>query len=171
MILSIDPGATGDGPACAYSVDGRITNVRFSFRPPGLNVTAIVVEQWQFRGTQDVPVASRMITMLTAGLLAAGHALGQAAVSCNVVLYTPNQWKGEIPKPIHHVRIWGRLSPLERRLLGGLATERAIEAAVEKGARNRWGKRGVKYYPDSFVTHNLLDAVGLNLFHTGRMTR
>ena len=170
MILAIDPGSTGLGPACAYfNDDGKLAHVCFSFRPGGAGLTDIVVEQWQFRGQQDVPVASRMIKMLTAGLLAAGHALGQAEPDANLHLYTPKEWKGEEPKPMHHDRMWCKLDAAERRVLGGDRTYAVIRAAVREGALTRWGRRGVDYYPKNFDTHNLLDAAALGCFQLGRL--
>jgi len=56
-------------------------------------------------------------------------------------VYTPGQWKGQVPKPIHHARVRAELSAMEA---GNIET------------------------PDD---HNTWDAVALWLFTVGRLTR
>jgi hypothetical protein len=57
---------------------------------------------------------------------------------------TPAEWKGQVPKAIHHARIWGVLSA-------------EAQEVVEKGCR--------KLAPSK--RHNVLDAVGLGLWVRG----
>jgi hypothetical protein len=59
----------------------------------------------------------------------------------------------------------------EKALLGGDATRLVIEAAVEKGARERWKKGGSAYYSKNWTMHNVLDACALGLYYVGRMTK
>lgn len=63
--------------------------------------------------------------------------------SGTVHLVTPRQWKGNVPKKIHQPRILKKLSPEEL-------------AVMPKRPR-------AKDYD-----HNMVDAVGLGLFHLGR---
>jgi hypothetical protein len=90
-------------------------------------------------------------------------------LGCPVVEYTPTQWKGSVPKPVHHGLLWKVLSAGERSCLGGAATLAQINRAKEKGALDRWKKAGGDYYPESWLVHNLLDAACLGAFHLGRI--
>lgn len=161
--LAIDSGVL---PACARFEAGELVHAWFDPLPRGDGLDWIVVEQWQFRGMQDVPKAAKLIKMMTGGLLAAGHA---SAWGAPVTLVTPREWKGTEPKPINHARLWAVLSPMERSVLGGDATGHAITAAVDKGAMTRWRISGAECYPRKFATHNLLDAAGIGLEHLGRL--
>lgn len=73
-----------------------------------------------------------------------GHLCGQLEAHCGVGEvefhhYRPAEWKGQVPKAIHHERIQRRLSKSE-----------------------------ITVWPKG---HNAKDAVGLGLFHLGRMER
>jgi hypothetical protein len=46
-----------------------------------------------------------------------------------------------------------------------------VLTALDKGARDRWRKRGVEYYPQRSTTHNLLDAVAMFAMFTGRLRK
>lgn len=63
----------------------------------------------------------------------------------SVYLVTPAMWKGQVPKPVHHRRIANKLSPQEHLVV----SEGMIGVPVTK-------------------QHNVMDAVGLGLFYTGR---
>lgn len=73
--------------------------------------------------------------------IAAGR-IAQALGADMEVWYTPAQWKGQIKKGPHHARIRSRLDEKELALLAGL--------------------------PQKELVH-ILDAVGLGLFHLGRI--
>lgn len=64
-----------------------------------------------------------------------------------IVWLTPHQWKGNVPKLVHHHRLVARLSAEERALLPALP------------------KQGLEY------KHDLWDAAGMNLFATQRVGR
>jgi len=166
--IAIDPGyaARGKGSAVARFARCRLMCVCFA-RPETVRVgdllqaddiSTVVWEcpQVDSRTRTSVPAIVQLAAV--GGTLAGLYAGANNAV---VVPVTPSQWKGTVPKPVHHWRMWMRLQDDERTLLGGAETERAIDAARRKGARDRWGKPGASYYPSSFHMHNLLDAVGI----------
>lgn len=62
----------------------------------------------------------------------------------NVVRYLPSEWKGQVPKKLHQERIMAALDPGECEVLDGCKKKD--------------------------LTH-ILDAVGLGLFHLGRLGR
>jgi len=178
MIIAIDPGysATGSGSAVAVFRE-TLPNVPvlcevFFDRPeePRDRVRhdasdAIVV--WE---TPQVDSRSRRSTQSIVKLAAEGgelagmYAQANSALICRV---TPSEWKGSVPKPIAHGRMWARLLPHERDLLGGDATLDAIDVAKRKGALERWAKEGARYYPRTWHAHNILDAVGIGLYLIG----
>ncbi len=177
-LLSIDSAVT---PACALFCENQLLEVGFEKWPKILlPLDVVVVEQWQYRGIADAPKVPNLIKMMTGGLLAAGYAAGGSR--CPVVLYTPKEWKGEEPKPVHHARLLGvdtagALDAGEINLLA-LAAEMSatklldtVRRAVERGALDRWGKAGHLYYPSAFKFHNILDAVALGCFHIGRLEK
>lgn len=164
--LAIDSGVN---PACAYFARGELVHACFWQWPTGAGLDWIVVEQWQFRGAVDVPRVPKLIKMMTGGLLAAGHAAGHGGAP--VTLWTPEQWKGQEPKPVMHSRAWAVFTPAERVVLGGDATRAEITAAVEKGALRRWAISGADCYAAKSVTHNLLDATCMGLVKLKRMEK
>ena len=56
--------------------------------------------------------------------------------------YLPKEWKGQVPKPIHNKRVEKTLNPKERTKILGLPAS---------------------------TRHNVIDAVGIGLYHLGRM--
>lgn len=170
-IIAIDPGYSklGKGCACALTHDGVLKAVWFA-RPEthhavGVYVDTVVLEKPQWDGRDAT--AQVLIELTYAGALLAGLYAG--ADGAEVVALTPSAWKGSTPKPVHHGRLWDILTRDEQGILGGDRTGAAIQAAKEKGALNRWARPGVTYYPKAFETHNILDAVALNMFHFGRL--
>lgn len=91
----------------------------------------------------------------------------------------PADWKGSLPKPIHHSRMLGVLSTEEARVIGLFATDEAVNAACARGAADRWKKPGATYYRarelptvcGTKITHDLLDAVALGLYALGRLPK
>lgn len=175
-MICIDPGyaKSGDGCACAHFTRGELSEVWFerpeNFRDASARarrVAAVVVEQPQQDGRSwSIPPAVLMRLSWDGALLAGLYA---GACGARVEAVTPSTWKGSIAKPVQHKRVWSVLDAAERAVLGGDAACRAIDAACRKGALDRWGKPGVRYYPDSFKTHNLLDAVAMGVLRLGRV--
>lgn len=179
-LLAVDPGFAkrGKGCACAFFRDGRLAGVWFA-RPeqiatrapvawpvdPSLDLVLWECPQVDSRSRASVPA----IVMLAAvGGELAGLYAGMTGAAVERV--APSAWKGSVPKPIAHGRLWRVLDDRERAVLGGDATARAIDAAKRKGALSRWGKPGAAYYAASFDAHNLLDAVELGCWKLGRRT-
>lgn len=81
----------------------------------------------------------------------------------------PEDWKSQFKKPPHHRKVWAALSPTERVIFASHAgydvdeIRDRIEAACQRLARTR------KVTGYSWKAHNLLDAVGLGLWHLGRL--
>jgi len=69
-------------------------------------------------------------------------AVGYAIRSMKSSSYLPRSWKGQVPKDVMCARIEGRLSPEE--------------------------KAAIRPCPTS-LRHNVLDAIGVGLFHIGRL--
>lgn len=98
---------------------------------------------------------------------AARYSEGLLGIPAHYVL--PREWKGSFKKPPHHRQVWAALSQQERECFArdaGLEVEfigDKIEAACERLART--GE--VTGY--SWKAHNLLDAVGLGLWHHRRI--
>jgi hypothetical protein len=69
-----------------------------------------------------------------------------------------------------HARLWEALTAREQELLGGEATRREIWKARERGALKRWPP-GEHFYPEKFITHNLLDTVAMGCVYHGRIEK
>ena len=69
----------------------------------------------------------------------------------------PFQWKGSVPKSIHHTRVLAKLSEAERAV---------ADQAISRG-RSGVSKSLATPVPAS-KRHNVLDAIGLGLFRVGR---
>jgi hypothetical protein len=167
--IAIDPGSAGRGNAYVYARD-TIRVAEFGRAADGHypDVDTVVIERPQQDARSYGARPKDLIALAWSGALLAGVYVGQGA---RLVEYTPSAWKGSEPKPLMHKRLWAVLAEAERRELGGRATERAIMAAVEKGALSRWSKPGASYYPKSFTAHNTLDACSLYAYYVGRLKR
>lgn len=172
MIKAIDPGAAGKGNAVAAFVNDHLMCVGFErigdARRPFLGGTpdTVVIERPEYQGDRTTSARPQdLMALAWSGALLAGAYVGAGAA---LVEYTPREWKGSVPKPVHHKRLWEVLAPGERALLGGPVTIVIIDAACRKGGLSKWSRPGASYYPRSFELHNILDAVGLGLFHIGR---
>jgi hypothetical protein len=199
VILAIDPGHAGEGNACALGDARQLHGVWFErFTGGALEcpapVSVVVVEKPQQDGRSHGVRPRDLINLSWSGALLAGAYAGRDGAAL-VALHPSDQrdsrcalhssrprrgarvctcargWKGSEPKPLMHKRLWAVLAEAERRELGGRATERAIMAAVEKGALSRWSKPGASYYPKSFTAHNTLDACSLYAYYVGRLKR
>jgi hypothetical protein len=176
-LLSIDPGyaKSGKGCACAFFRDGAMHEHWFE-RPENwtvskayayaLQIHTVLWEKPQCDGRTYAVGHATMIELTAAGASLAGLYAG--AFGAQLVALTPSASKGSVPKPVCHRRLWqDKLTADERLLLGGDATWRQIDLACEKGALARW-KPGVSYYPGTWLTHNILDAVALGCGYLGR---
>ncbi len=200
ITLAIDPGHAGEGCACAVYADGTLRAAwfeRYAGRvlgsPAWLRIDEVVVERPAYQGARsDQARVADLINLAWSGALLAGAYAGRDGAW--LVEYTPNDvrdkrcpkharvstrpapctcsrgWKGSEQKPVQHARLWEVLTPAERAVLGGDATARRIDAAVTKGALERWAKPGAAYY-GAWTGHNTLDAAALGAHHLGRLER
>jgi hypothetical protein len=169
--LYIDPGKHFH--AQAHFEDGRLTWVDFeSVETCGRNyvtlknLASLVIEKPVLRGANGKD-PNDCVDVFGAACLTEGYirALGGPAA-----LYViPEDWKGAFKKPPHHRKVWAELSPDEREVFARDAGHEVdeirdkIEAACQRLARTR------KVSGYSWKAHNLLDAVGLGLWHLGRL--
>lgn len=169
MILAIDPGVR---LKCAWALlgqDGALDAHGFGrygdcLALTGRKITDVVVEKPEYQGARTLYARDQdLIDLSWEGALLAGALAGQHNATLRVL--TPTQWKGQVPKPAHHLRLWEKLTLAERMLVGGALTGQTITAAARKGALDRWKRSGASYYPKSFALHNVLDAVALGKFY------
>jgi hypothetical protein len=170
-IIAIDPGVKHCAVACLDS--SKLIWVEFQTAAKAiadtddLTVAACVIERPAYQGARTQAARPEdLIALAWSGALLAG---AYAASGAELHEVTPQAWKGSLPKPVHHAKLWAVLSNEERELLGGLRTYDMIERASEKGALERWKKPGAAYYPRTWETHNLLDAVALGMWYVGRL--
>lgn len=139
VTLAIDPGAD-QGWALIDSVHGIFDCGLGDWSDAA--PARCVIEFPQHRPGGRTPVNALLVLAARAG--AAGERARASGVPHCEYVY-PVQWKGSVPKDIHHPRIMAALLPCERRVVAE-ATRR-----VAKGKR-----------------HNVLDACGIALWAVGR---
>jgi len=171
MLLAIDPGSAAPGPACVTFADREVVTAFFSYAPPVVGVTVILIERPEDHGLRSRRARpADLMALAWCGGLAAGFSRGLNP-RASIVEAAPSVWKGSEPKPIHHARLWKVLGERERAVLGGDSTGAAIAAAVAKGAARRWAIAGAECYPRAFKTQNWLDAAALGCWHLGRLAK
>lgn len=171
--LYIDPGKHFH--ACALFRDLELQTVAFvapetfanngcPFEPAAL--MHLVIEKPVLRGPNGKD-PNDCLDVFGAAQLAAGVIRYQGGPAALYVI--PEDWKGSFKKPPHHRKVWAELSPDEREVFARDAGHEVdeirdkIEAACQRLARSR------KVTGYSWKAHNLLDAVGLGLWHLGRL--
>lgn len=137
MLLAIDPGAdTG----WAYFEKKKLTKCGLG-APPVVGVTEVLIEKPTLYPRSKARSSDVITLAVRAG--ECGGAYGSLGVAVEYV--EPRTWKGQVPKDVHHARIWATLAQDER-----LVVDRAVSGLAPS-------KR-----------HNVLDAVGLGLYGVGR---
>ena len=162
-MIAIDPGTSAKGKGCACALfRGDTLTATYYARPAAwahLPVVGMVVVEKPQIDKRTHASAPAVLELAWQGALVAGALVGRDRAT--LMALTPAQWKGSTPKPVCHHRVWVTLSQAERKTLGGDATARAIDAAVERGALDRWGKAGAAYCVG--YDHNIMDAVCLGV--------
>lgn len=158
-VMSIDPGLHECG--MALSVGGYVTRCQL-IKSESLSKDPLVLGQWladtiydkwglvdyvaverpvyRARGKQNIRVDDLLALSVVAGCFAC---LGRVVIS-----FTPKEWKGDLPKVVHHGRI--------EKWLGKNA--HGTEIALWQSLTRK-------------IDHNAKDAFALNLFSTGRTKR
>lgn len=169
-MLAIDPGLHVLG--AAHFVDGvlvRASPIKSPFNGRGAIAWAAMareVERWtdgpvdvfayemmQLRKKNQSATVPQLFELV--GVLGAISALVvDFATECEG--YLPQQWNKGRPKQINHSRIWRALSPGERACFPQ-GTENLIKRGLDLG-RPALGR-----------TEHALEAVGIGLFHVGRL--
>jgi hypothetical protein len=153
MLLAIDPGCD-TGWACFE--DARLVACGLGDPPPAevLDGDAqpfqdlIVERPVVYRGTKQPEAIVKLAVK-------AGEWGGRYGVAGTQVRYvTPAEWKGQVDKGAHNMRVWLRLDDNEQKLVDHVF-------ATSKG-RNGLAQS---------KRHNVFDAIGLGLFACGRMAR
>lgn len=130
----------------------------------------VIVERPEYHGARsDSARTQDLIALAWEGAMLAGAYAGRFGAP--VCAYGVSEWKGSEAKPCQHARLWKVLDADERAVLGGDATWRAIDAAREKGALDRWSRSGGDYYPRGFKWADMLDAAALGATHLGRIRK
>jgi hypothetical protein len=99
------------------------------------------------------------------GALVAASLAGREG--CPIEAVGPNAWKRQLPKPIHHAKVLRAITAAESAYLPDNAAAH-VRKAQEKGAAERWAREGAYYY-GKWQGHNILDAIALGLWRTGRL--
>jgi hypothetical protein len=141
MLLTIDPGTdTGWalwGPS-GLELNGLMGCGLSDKKFPLYSGTAVVwIERPVVYPRSKVPPNDLIQLALTAGQISGWY----EARGCKTCYVQPADWKGQVPKAIHHRRIRAELSPAERKLLD--------DALATLAPSKR---------------HNVLDAVGIGLW-------
>lgn len=76
--------------------------------------------------------------------------------------YTPQEWKGQVSKPVHHDRIWQVLTPSERARFPAGTGDKIAKWLT-------WPPKKQKNIRDPVL--ELLDACALGMFHLKRVAR
>lgn len=121
-IIGIDPGLSCTGVACYDEIEGMRTvsirptkELRFVERMRYIaeqirwaSADLLVLENQQIYHTTPNPNDIIKLSILT------GHIAAQ--FDCTILLPKPAEWKGQVPKKIHHARIRKRVPNLNKRM-------------------------------------------------------
>ena len=114
------------------------------------------------RDPNDLLAVERAAGRLEGIVLAAGGKISPP--------YLAADWKGQIDKPTHHLRLWDTvLTDAERAAVAaciGLSVE-AVRAKIYAAVRHKAATGEVEGY--DWAAHNLFDAIGIGLCHLKRV--
>jgi hypothetical protein len=169
-LCAIDPGyaRSGHGCALAFFDCGNLRGIGYARDDDSLKllrippVDLVIWEEPQF-DRRSMVNPGNIVHLAGVGGVVAGWIAGY--IGARIESVTPSVWKGSVPKPIHHKRVWSSLDSTAQALLGGDAAKADIDRAVLLGASSRWANDGAAYYKTAkVVDHNILDAVALGLW-------
>lgn len=143
MILAIDPGLCTGWAEVAHN--GKLfacgaTHDLFVDRGAAATPDYVVIERPQvYRAAASKGDPNDLITL---AIQVGEYKQFFERRGARVVFYRPSEWKGQLPKKVHHRRVWDVLDDVERSIVG-VAGDR-----VPAGDR-----------------HNLMDAVALGKWY------
>lgn len=166
MILSVDPGLRGIGAALFAPDTGKLLYAAYLRNPETSGDGAkawfaladhcyevLKAKAKELQRPIDVYVVELMMRRYKdirtdvndlIQVAAAGAAVGAALPVKAAYSYPASTWKGSVPKKIHNVRILNALSPEERAIYDAEPTASSLK-------------------------HNIVDAIGIGLYHLERM--
>ena len=112
--------------------------------PPMIKHASVIVECPEYRAHDRV----NPNVLIELAIKVGRHVERAASLGIAAELVRPSEWKGSVPKKIHQPRICRELDAQELELLGDVLCLHS----QSKG-------------------HNVVDAVGIGLFHLGRLPR
>lgn len=137
IVVAIDPGKHASG--IAKFIDGVLKSVAYA-DDAETYADEVVVEI-----PQVYPKSEGDPNDLIEVAFAAGRLVNQVVGPAELIKVKPAQWKGQVPKKIHHARAKAALSEWERTIVDRHST--TVESKK----------------------HNIWDAVALGLWHLGRL--
>lgn len=154
MLLAIDPGlSTGWAVFTPHLQSCGMGD------PPDLKVHHLIIEKPQVYPHTPTAQANNLITLA----FQAGQYVGSIQHKALTVVL-PHVWKGTLPKPIHHLRIWKALDDAEK----------ATVLTLAKGVSNYlqacevWVTLRRKTLPGGKEC-DMMDAIGLGLYALNRL--
>lgn len=154
LLLAIDPGVV-TGWASFLSTTGELYQCGLGADWPKTFQYTAIIEYPQVYPHTSAKQANDLIKL---AIMVGEYKVGLPGAE----LVLPHTWKGNTPKPVHHVRIWEDLAVRER---ARMASAGGVEDYIQKCYAYTRGER--KTEPASKV-HNLFDAVGLGMWKFGR---
>ena len=169
--LYIDPGV--HELACAIFENGVLTSATMAPREDFASnsgpylLNALVIERMRIYGKASPEDPNDLIDVTQAAAFAEGAIVARGGPRARWVY--ASDWKGQVKKPIHHMRVWSVLAPHERYVLAAAIgmTEDAIKDKIDKSCKLLAVTGKVVRY--SWTAHNLFDAVGIGLWDLRRV--
>jgi hypothetical protein len=171
--LYIDPAV--HELACAWFTDGVLRGAAMVPREDFAKTNHIllpqhlVIERMRIYGgkSDDGKDPNDLLDVTQAAAFAEGAIVARGGP--RAVWVYARDWKGQVKKPIHHMRLWSVLTPGERATLAAAIgmTEAAIEKKIADACKRLALTGKVTGY--SWTAHNLFDAVGIGLWRSRRV--
>lgn len=158
LTLAIDPGVRGCG--AAWFEDGTLTSAMYlrttdeestgakawwrmvsAFRDYTSSVDTLVLEVPQVYRMSKGDPNDLVAVAGTAGAIIGAY----YELAQDVVSYLPRQWKGNVPKAVHNQRVLADLTATETK--------------------------SIQYPKQASLKHNVIDAIGLGVFHLRSLRR